>query len=43
MTENSQIQIPRPKQADIKPVYKKDSRNEKEHYRPVSILPNLHA
>ena len=29
------------KQADIKPVYKKDSRNEKENYRPVSILPNL--
>ena len=29
------------KQADIKPVYKKDSRNEKENYSPVSILPNL--
>ena len=29
------------KQADIKPVYKKDSRNEKENYRPLSILPNL--
>ena len=29
------------KQADIKPVYKKDSRNEKENCRPVSILPNL--
>ena len=28
-------------QADIKPVYKKDSRNEKENYRPVSISPNL--
>ena len=29
------------KQADVKPIYKKDSRNEKENYRPVSILPNL--
>ena len=29
------------KQADIKPVYKKDSRNEKENCRPVSILSNL--
>ena len=29
------------KQADIKPIYKKESRNEKENYRPVSILPNL--
>ena len=29
------------KQADIKPVYQKDSRNEKKNYRPVSILPNL--
>ena len=29
------------KQADIKPVYKKDSRNEKENYRSLSILPNL--
>ena len=29
------------KQADIKPIYKKKSRNEKENYRPVSILPNL--
>ena len=29
------------KQADIKPIYKKGSRNEKENYRPVSILPNL--
>ena len=29
------------KQADIKPVYKKDSRNEKENSRPVSILSNL--
>ena len=27
--------------ADIKPVYKKESRNEKKNYRPVSILPNL--
>ena len=27
--------------ADIKPIYKKESRNEKENYRPVSILPNL--
>ena len=29
------------KHADIKPIYKKESRNEKENYRPVSILPNL--
>ena len=29
------------KQADIKPNYKKESRNEKENYRPISILPNL--
>ena len=29
------------KQADIKPIYKKESRNEKGNYRPVSISPNL--
>ena len=29
------------KHADIKPTHKKESRNEKENYRPVSILPNL--
>ena len=29
------------KQADIKPIHKKESRNEKENYRPVSILSNL--
>ena len=29
------------KQADIKPICKKESRNEKENYRPISILPNL--
>ena len=29
------------KHPDIKPIYKKESRNEKENYRPVSILPNL--
>ena len=29
------------KHADIKPIYKKESRNEKENYRPVSILLNL--
>ena len=29
------------KQANIKPTYKKESRNEKENYRPLSILPNL--
>ena len=29
------------KHADIKPIYKKESRNEKESYRSVSILPNL--
>ena len=27
--------------ADIKPNYKKESRNEKENYRPINILPNL--
>ena len=29
------------KQADIKPIHKKDSRGDKENYWPVSILPNL--
>ena len=29
------------KQADIKPIHKKDSRSDKENYRSVSILPNL--
>ena len=29
------------KHVDIKPIYKKKSRNEKENYRPVSILPNF--
>ena len=29
------------KQADIKPIYQNESRNEKENYRPLSILPNL--
>ena len=29
------------KQADIKPISKKESRNEKENYRSVSILPNF--
>ena len=29
------------KHADIKPIYKKVSKNEKENYRPVSILPKL--
>ena len=29
------------KQADIKSIYNKDSSNEKQNYRPVSILPNL--
>ena len=29
------------KQADIKPIYRKESRSEKENYRPVIILPNL--
>ena len=29
------------KHADIKPIYQKESRNEKENYRPVRILPNL--
>ena len=29
------------KHADIKPIFKKESRNEKKNYRPVSILVNL--
>ena len=29
------------KNADIKPIWKKDSRSDKSNYRPVSILPNL--
>ena len=29
------------KMANIKPIYKKISRNEKSNYKPVSILPNL--
>ena len=29
------------KHADIKPIYKKESRNVKETYRPVGILPDL--
>ena len=29
------------KHADITPIYNKESRNKKENYRPVSILPNL--
>ena len=29
------------KHADVKPIYKKESRNEKESYRPARILPNL--
>ena len=29
------------KLANISPVYKKGSKNSKENYRPVSILPNI--
>ena len=29
------------KQVDIKPIYKKESRNKKENYRPINILSNL--
>ena len=29
------------KHGPVRPVYKKDSRNEKQNYRPVSILSNL--
>ena len=29
------------KLADVKPVFKKNSRTDKENYRPVSILPNI--
>ena len=31
----------RVKHVDIKLIYKKESRNGKENYRPVSVLPNL--
>ena len=40
MIENSVFPVSL-KQADIKPIHKKDSRSDKENYRPVSILPNL--
>ena len=40
MIENS-VFLVSIKQAAMKPIYKKDSRNEKENYRPVSIVPNL--
>ena len=29
------------KYADVKPIFKKDSRNDKRNYRPVSILSNI--
>ena len=29
------------KWADVKPVFKKNPRNDKENYRPVNILPNI--
>ena len=29
------------KYADVKPVFKKDSRTDKKNYRPISILPNI--
>ena len=29
------------KYADVKPVFKKDSRTDKKNYRPISILPNV--
>ena len=29
------------KHVDIKPIYRKESANEKVNYRPISILPNL--
>ena len=29
------------KHVDIKPIYRKESTNEKVNYRPISILPNL--
>ena len=40
MTENS-VFPDSLKQTDTKPVYKSDSRNEKENYRHVSTLPSL--
>ena len=29
------------KYADVRPVFKKDDKTDKENYRPISILPNL--
>ena len=29
------------KYADVKPIFKKDSRNDKRNYRPASILSNI--
>ena len=40
MVENSVFPVSL-KQTDIKRIHKKDSRSDKENYRPVSILPNL--
>ena len=40
MIENSFFPVSL-KQADMKPIYKKYSRNEEENRRPVNILPNL--
>ena len=40
MIENSVFPVSI-KQVDIKSKHKKDSRSEKENYRPVSILPEL--
>ena len=38
---NKGIFLDKLKHADGKPIYNNESRNEKENYRPVSILPNL--
>ena len=38
---NKGVFLDKLKHADVKPIYNNESRNEKENYGPVSILPNL--
>ena len=33
--------LPGLKYADVRPIFKKDDKNDKENYRPISILPNI--